>query len=419
MVNMKIDFQSERGQAIVLLVLAMIGLLAFTALVIDGGMAFSERRNAQNAADAAALSGALAKINGGNFVQAALDSAANNGFSNSEKINVQVNSPPTSGDFAGQAEYIQVLITAEVETNFLHFVYNGQLRNTVEAVAHAKPKTIQPAFMGNALVALAPHGCAVMRSHGNANTTIHGGGIFDNSDDPNCAFELKGNAGNVDAPVLTIVGGFTGKTTPLGSTPLVVGYTPQIPYPPKLPIPQPKCTTDATTQGTSLTPGRVNGDFPPSGVNHLEPGIYCISGDFNLNGNDSLTGSDVLLYFQSGGNITLNGNSTIQLSAKNTGQKGQGAYPWDGLLIYVDPRNYVSYPNCNWKLNGTSDSSLVGSLYAPTCDIELNGTAGTETYHSQIVGYTIDLGGTQDLYMVYDSDENYFISNSPFIELSR
>ena len=51
-------YSSERGQVLVLLVLALVGLLGFTALAIDGGMVYSDRRTAQNAADAAALAGA-------------------------------------------------------------------------------------------------------------------------------------------------------------------------------------------------------------------------------------------------------------------------------------------------------------------------------------------------------------------------
>lgn len=47
----------ERGQSMVIIVLAMVGLIAFLALVIDGGMVFAERRQMQNAADAATLAG--------------------------------------------------------------------------------------------------------------------------------------------------------------------------------------------------------------------------------------------------------------------------------------------------------------------------------------------------------------------------
>lgn len=47
----------ERGQSMVLITLAMVGLIAFLALVIDGGMVFAERRTMQNAADAGTLAG--------------------------------------------------------------------------------------------------------------------------------------------------------------------------------------------------------------------------------------------------------------------------------------------------------------------------------------------------------------------------
>jgi len=50
--------ERERGQAIVIIALAMVGLIAIAALVFDGGTAFSQRRKMQNAADAGAFAGA-------------------------------------------------------------------------------------------------------------------------------------------------------------------------------------------------------------------------------------------------------------------------------------------------------------------------------------------------------------------------
>ncbi len=48
---------TQRGQAIVLVVIAMIALLALMGLAVDGGRQYTARRQAQNAADAAALAG--------------------------------------------------------------------------------------------------------------------------------------------------------------------------------------------------------------------------------------------------------------------------------------------------------------------------------------------------------------------------
>jgi hypothetical protein len=50
--------QSEQGQAVILLALGMVGLIAFMALAIDGGFALLQRRIAQNAVDGGALDGA-------------------------------------------------------------------------------------------------------------------------------------------------------------------------------------------------------------------------------------------------------------------------------------------------------------------------------------------------------------------------
>lgn len=59
----------QRGQAIVVMTLAMTVVLAGTAVVVDGGNGMNEQRSAQNAADAAAVAGALVvaeKLGGAN-----------------------------------------------------------------------------------------------------------------------------------------------------------------------------------------------------------------------------------------------------------------------------------------------------------------------------------------------------------------
>src|SRR5215207_1455405 len=93
----------ERGQALVMIALAVVGLFGFSALAIDGSRVFSDRRNAQNAADTAALSAALTKIRGaGNdYVIAATERAASNGYEtnpvdpvNGEKVEVHLCNDP-------------------------------------------------------------------------------------------------------------------------------------------------------------------------------------------------------------------------------------------------------------------------------------------------------------------------------------
>ncbi|MGE3889211.1 MAG: pilus assembly protein TadG-related protein, partial [Vicinamibacterales bacterium] len=75
--------RSERGAVLVQVAIAMVGLVAFSAFVIDYGVMWVARRQAQNAADAAAMAGAVSL----GFVnmedqdlarEAALDAAAQN-----------------------------------------------------------------------------------------------------------------------------------------------------------------------------------------------------------------------------------------------------------------------------------------------------------------------------------------------------
>jgi len=51
--------RDESGQIIVLVAILMVGLVAVVGLVTDGGLVFSQRRDLQNVADAAALAGAM------------------------------------------------------------------------------------------------------------------------------------------------------------------------------------------------------------------------------------------------------------------------------------------------------------------------------------------------------------------------
>jgi len=119
--NRQLRAQTDSGQAIILLVLALVGVLGFAALAIDGGNIFTEQRRAQNAADNAALGAAYDYSQGvtslGTLTTSARANAALNGFDNNGTSNwVDFYSPPTSGPYAGNANYMQVVITRTVPT---------------------------------------------------------------------------------------------------------------------------------------------------------------------------------------------------------------------------------------------------------------------------------------------------------------
>jgi hypothetical protein len=112
----------EDGQTLVYVALAMVALLAFVALAVDGGHVYAERRRMQNAADAGALAGAYEICFGstGRVVSTATDYAVNRNGAQSANVTqpaaYQVNvvaNETTNTFFAGVIGLNTVDITAE------------------------------------------------------------------------------------------------------------------------------------------------------------------------------------------------------------------------------------------------------------------------------------------------------------------
>ncbi len=394
---------TEQGQALILIVLGMAALLGLTGLAVDGGAAYADHRQAQNAADSAALSAALARIRGEDMQAAAAQAAAQNGYFNDAEHSITVNHPPADGPYAGNEEYIQVIITSRVKAYFGAVVGVNRIINIVEAISHAQPVTSGNMVFGNAIVALKPSDRGAMRSHGDNGLTVYGGGLFVNSDD-DCAFDQMGNSA-IHAPNggLNVVGSACLRGSIDPASVIRPGIDP-VPYPPLSLPPTPLCTEPAVQHDNVLSPGAWEGSFPPTGVDTLQSGLYCVDGSFMVNAHDVLNGQNVVIYMQDG-NIHWNGNAQINLSAPTTG-------PFAGLLIYMPMTNHEGI-----ILNGNSDSTLVGTIFAPASDIQLNGIMSTNAYHTQVIGYTVDLIGTADIVVNYNAGEQYEAPVPPAVEL--
>lgn len=153
---------NEKGQAIVLIAFALIALLAVTGLALDGGRLYQYRRQAQNAADAAALAGARLLLSetcapSGNsdleISNTIIDFAGQNGVvwdgSNirAQYIKVDGNNANTLTVVNTRAEATGISVTL-VQTNpttFLRVVGISDLATPASAVAVAGPVTQIPA----------------------------------------------------------------------------------------------------------------------------------------------------------------------------------------------------------------------------------------------------------------------------------
>lgn len=411
---------SEKGQAIIIIIFAIVGLIGMSALAIDGTNAYADSRRAETAASAAALTAALTRIEGGDWRAAALSTAAANGYNNDGETNmVELNTPPLSGPYVGNAEYIEVIITSRLQTYFANVIGIPFITNVASAVSQSKPAVLGEMFPGYALVSLAPRSnCDTKKSfwiHSEATINLEGGGLFVNSNNSNCAFMSFGS-GSVrvrdDSSRITVVGGADIQKPQLITPFPIQTNAPYIPYPPPYRMPQVGCgdtIAEVNELDGTMTAGNWDEDiFPPEGVTQLKGGVYCISGDFILEGGQELSGSSVLILVEDG-SVHINGNARVNLSALKGG-------PNEGLLIYmpIDNKNILA-------INGSNDSRYQGTIFAPGASIRINGLDSGDgaAYHSQIIGYYIEIDGTDNIYIKYKDEQNYDTFSMPEVVLGQ
>jgi Flp pilus assembly protein TadG len=415
---------SEHGQALILIVFGIIGLIGITALAVDGGRAFVDRRQAQNAADSAALAGGLARINGTNWVQAARNAAAANGYDNRGSSQVAViacdSAKADCGVYTGNMEYIKVAITSTIQTSFAKVIGQNEITNRVETIVHTKPPEYKEILDGNAIVSLAPTSdCNHFKSfwiHGEATLDIWDAGIYINSNNRTCALLEQGSGsikleGLIDGEKpgeITVVGGAS-----IQKPKLISPYPPQtdaipISYPPPFYMPRVGCPNDAkiSVDGESMSAGSWGDDFPPPGVHSLGAGAYCLGGDFILNSGDQLEGGNVVFRVDDG-EVRWSGSAEIKLSGRKAG-------PLDGLLLYLPIDNHSRV-----VLNGNRKSAIKGTILAPSATIHLNGMESNAGFNSQIIGYRIEVNGTDKIVIKYIDDQNYNALTWPEVQLSK
>jgi Flp pilus assembly protein TadG len=441
----------ERGQVLIILVGAIIGLFALTALAIDGGMAFSDRRNAQNAADAAALAGAYAvahdpgdgvleHVRDNIVVPAAEARALANHFQDDANTTVTINYPPASGTYAGNPQYVQAIITSKVDTSLIHFAYNGEVKNTVEAVAHFTPATVAPLYNGNALVSLAPHECPGLSANGNFTAILTMGGIFVNSD-CNPAVEGNSNTKTIDSPSLSSVGTIDDDFLDKGNIDIdsINQPAPQFPYPPGIDmVPPPDCAAAPDANYDSVnqiwsppTPGGVAvipGGLPHDFKGKLTRGVYCIdSGGFTFNAQADFIGQGVTLFITGDHpcDFTWNGGAKIQLYAPDATKWVaestcmNDTCDYKGIVVYVDPKGFASWPDSkDAVIDGNVTSEVYGTIYAPICNVKKAGTSGMQ-FVGQVIGYTFQNIGTANLTLEYNANDAGKGVTPAYVDLSK
>ncbi|RCK77063.1 MAG: putative autotransporter protein [Anaerolineae bacterium] len=424
----------ESGQAIVLLVLAMVALLGFAALAIDGGRLYSERRHAQNSADAASLAGALQKANkqaDSVVLQAVLASAASNGYSGAQ-VSGAIGGPFT--DLFGKYYLVTATITSTLESTFAHFVYQGPLQIQVQAVAKAYQS--QPALPGYAIVAMNPD-CSGSPLIGVEGGGVDGGvetwqgGMFVNSPTSSnkCPLSPPTSVGSVgivahDGAKIASVGSVDYSGNPkVSPNPIETGLNWGEPISdPLADLPEPQCATSGSKDNSGPVPVYSPGSFDGKdlGPGLYQPGIYCISGDLKLAGSDTIEGDGVVLYFINGG-MQITGNGGMRLTAPNTsnclGTAGErtASCTYVGIVIFVARNNTSTI-----DVRGNGGDAVHGLIYGLNATIRAKG-GGENPDETQVVGQIIAKSvvnaGNGSLKVTYNENEIFW--KSPSLSLNR
>lgn len=429
----------SEGQAIVLIALAMVALLAFAALAIDGGELYLLKRKAQNAADAGVIAAVyeLCKdpsqpdtvANPPTYptsrtedaTAAAVAAAADNGFTISD-------SDVTYPDAPGSYNHVLITVTATKEPRLIQVVYKGPLQVSAYAEGTCKPATRQATGMAMVGIgACSGGGGAHGISYSGSDVTITGG--FSTNGDAS----FGGAAGHpthisacpngvtsgacTTSPAGTTVDGTSPSTTdskviyqPLDPT--TIGS--EIAYPTLWSIGdfQSGGSVYAVAQELGVyhsATGNINSWTAFSGINsngsNLTPGIYYVNGDVSFNSADLKNAklSGVTLVATGTISIGLSGSDTNiwsmyqfpKLYPSNTAMHHQGEEVGMGPMpvLFSTGGPGACTTNASYGVNSTGQFNFRGVVYSPNgkCSFSFN-TGGSAD--GALICMQVDVSGS-------------------------
>jgi Flp pilus assembly protein TadG len=403
----------EDGQTTVVMALFMATFLfGFVALGIDTESLFHAKRQAQAAADAASVAYAEEYGYGAATQLAAAKAAAKlNGFDTTAGATITVNSPPIYGNYSTSSAnaYYEVLV-GEPVTTFFARVVSHQSSVTVTARSVSGAGLTSPTC-----VCLEGTSGTDLNLSNNAKLSPSSCGTTVDSSS-STAVEIVGSAALSGLSLGTVASGWStaqnGTNVNNGGsissgTKVVEGITTSC-SPPLPTVPTytaSSCTADplshfgnggssysigpgstySTTQSGSvvcynnLTIGS-NGDA----VN-LNPGIYVINGgeihfESGANNASNTGGSGVFFYLVGNASLVIDNGANVNLTAPTS-----GAYA--GTLVYQDSADTQAL-----SIQGGSNTSFNGAIYAPSSNVTLGNGSGT-AISADLVAKTLTMNG--------------------------
>ncbi|HNT55215.1 MAG TPA: hypothetical protein PKG95_10915, partial [Anaerolineaceae bacterium] len=321
----------------------------------------------------------------------------------------------------GLRRYLEVytVITSEQEGSFAHLFNNGPITNTVTAVARVIPHT--PPAYGGSIVALGACTCTDtgIIIGGNATLTVTDGGMWANRDiGVNGSYDVRvqDSNGNVMPGSVNCLDDCNIVNDPNfkpDAVDLCVG-DPRYNCPDliigKLDLPEPTCGTYrgafslTTCKDGICQPGRYTGGQVNQEHLSLMPGLYCITGDLNINSKavfesiPDASGHNGVTIFVKGpsGKITIQGGDVDLSAALTPEQVTNGAI--QGVLIFY--QNGHGDDKYAIRITGNGSGNYTGMIYSPDNGLYVSGTSAG-TFTGQIIVRWFEAKGTEDMQVTF------------------
>jgi Flp pilus assembly protein TadG len=399
--------EADEGQALVLGAVALVILMLMAGLGVDVGYLRYEKMQMQKAADAGAIAGASELIYGTvplAKIAAQNDTTANGYTSGNNGVTVSVNIPPSSGPFAGDNSYVEVIVAQAQPTFFMRVGGFNTVNVRGRAVASSQ---------GNS------SGCIYVMDPSSKDTLTIKGAVSINSA---CGIRVNSSAteavdktgsGNITLTPQEVGIGIVGGIREVGSGNIDPTPITGIPHfvDPLANVPEPTpggCTSQSGTvtgSGTvSLQPATFCSGITihGSGTVNFASGTYILQGGgLTVTGSPTITGSGVTFYNTGNATypyapITITGSSGTTLSAPTSGSL-------EGILFFQDRAiNACCGPTTSNSFDGSNGELYAGALYFPTTPLTYTGSTQLSAY-SIIVGWQITMVGTVSMGDDYSS----------------
>jgi hypothetical protein len=402
---MRKENHKRRGAVAVLVAVCLTVVVGFAAIAIDGGLLLDDRRQAQSAADTAALAAAddlfanwqtnqgLDPL--GTAKAKAIALATANGFPNT-----QVNIPALSGSFAGRPGYAEVIVTYNQKRAFSAIWGTGDLPVTGRAVSQGR---WVPFKMG--ILVLNPTAPGALTNTGGGTMTVVGVPTIVDSNSPFAATATGGGTCISSEFDITGVPGISGSGTWQGTiysgqppTPDPLKYLPE-PDPGTMILQSKNPTHIAGTNTTTVYPGVYKGGISVTGQGTLVmmPGIYYMDGGgFSFAGQGGMNASGVMIVNapnSNSDNISINGSGSINFSPPTS-----GIYKGISLWQVRSATNTIF-------VNGNGGSSMSGTFYTAHGTLNVSGNGTNDVIGSQYISYNFVMGGNGSFAVNWNTDQ--------------